>query len=91
MQRAQYWSVRLALQAFSGIHVGIDNLNVLRGMAKLVDHGITVLPLLLTNDGDLLALIHSMLTLRGEGTVQVSKVKGHAVQAVVDNGDVRRQ
>ena len=31
VQRAEYWGVILALQAYSGIHIGIDNLNVLRG------------------------------------------------------------
>ena len=30
-----------------------------------------------------------MLCLRGFDTVQVSKVKGHATRAMVDNGDVR--
>ena len=30
-----------------------------------------------------------MLCLRGMDTVKVSKVKGHATQAMVDNGDVR--
>ena len=30
-----------------------------------------------------------MLSLRGFDTVQVSKVKGHATHAMVDNGDVR--
>ena len=29
VQRAEYWGVILALQAYSGIHIGIDNLNVL--------------------------------------------------------------
>ena len=33
VQRAEYWGVILALQAYSGIHSGIDNLNVLRGVA----------------------------------------------------------
>ena len=35
VQRAEYWGVILALQAYSGIHIGIDNLNVLRGVAAL--------------------------------------------------------
>ena len=43
------WRVILALQAFSGIHVGVYNLNVLRGVAKLVD----------------IATIHSMLGFTG--------------------------
>ena len=40
-------------------------------------------------DGDLLATIHSMLSLRGFNTVKVSKVKGHATRAMVASGDVR--
>ena len=38
VQRAEYWGVILALQAISGIHIGIDNLNVLRGVAALFSH-----------------------------------------------------
>ena len=68
---------------------GIDNLNVLRGVAALLSQGETRTPLPLVKDGDLLATIHSMLCLRGMDTVKVSHVKGHATQAMVDNGDVR--
>ena len=82
-------SEQRALQAYSGIHIGIDHLDVLRGVAKLIDQGITGTPLLLVKGGDLLGAIHSMLCLRGIDTVKVSKVKGHATQAMVDNGDVR--
>ena len=89
VQRAEYWGVILALQAYSGIHIGIDNLNVLRGVAALLSQGVTRTPLPLVKDGDLLATIHSMLCLRGFDTVQVSKVKGHATRTMVDNGDVR--
>ena len=39
VQRAEYRSVFTALQAHSGIHVGIDNLIVLRGVAELIDQG----------------------------------------------------
>ena len=89
VQRAEYWGVILALQAYSGIHIGIDNLIVLRGVAALLSQGVTRTPLTLVNDGDLLATIKSMLCLRGFDTVKVSKVKGHATRAMVDNGDVR--
>ena len=89
VQRAGYWGVILALQAHSGIHIGIDNLNVLRGVAALLSHKAPRSPLTLVKDGDLLATIHSMLSLLGFDTVQVSKVKGHATRAMVDNGDVR--
>ena len=63
VQRAEYWGVILALQAYSGIHICIDNLYVLRGVGT---------PLPLVKDGDLLATIHSMLCLRGMDTVKVS-------------------
>ena len=81
--------VILALQVHSGIQIGIDNLNVLRGVAALVSQKVPRSPLLLVKDGDLLATIHSMLCLRGFSTVQVSKVEGHATRAMVDSGDVR--
>ena len=65
VQRAEYWCVILALQAYSGIHIGIDNLYVLRGVAALHSQGVTRTPLHLVKDGDLLATIHSMLCFRG--------------------------
>ena len=89
VQRAEYWGVILALQAYSGIHIGIDNMNVLRGVAALLSHGVPRSPLPLMKDGDLLTTIHSMLNLRGFATVKVSKVEGHATRAMVASGDVR--
>ena len=89
VQRAEYWGVIIALQAYSGIHIGIDNLNVLRGVAALLSRNVLRTPLPLVKDGDLLATINSMLCLRGFDTVMVSKVKGHATRAMVNNGDVR--
>ena len=67
--------VIFALQAYSGIQIGIDNLNVLQGVAKLINQGITGTPLPPFEDGDLLAAIHSMLCLWGVDTVKVSKVR----------------
>ena len=81
--------VILALQAYSGIYIGIDNLNVLQGVASSLSRNVPRSPLPLVKDGDLLATIHSMLSLRGFDTVQVSKVKGHATRAMVDSGHVR--
>ena len=71
VQRAEYWVVILALQAYSGIHIGIDNLNVLRGVAALLSQGVTRTPPSPppVKDGDLLATIQSMLCLRGTDTV----------------------
>ena len=53
VQRAEYWDVTLALQAFSGIHIGIDNLKVLGSVAKLIDRGIEGTSLPLVKEGDL--------------------------------------
>ena len=64
-------------------------MNVLRGVAALLSQEVTRTLLPLVKDGDLLATIQSMLCLRGIDTVKVSKVKGHATRAMVDNGDVR--
>ena len=64
-------------------------MNVLRGVASLLSHKVPRSPLPLMKDGDLLATIHSMLSLRGFDTMKVSKVKGHATRAMVDSGDVR--
>ena len=81
----------IAWQAFSGIHIGIDNLCVLRSVAKLIDRGIEGTSLPLVKDGDLLANIHSMFGLRGEGTVKVSEVKGPCRSGSGRWGDVRNE
>ena len=62
VQRAEYWGVILALQAYSGIHIGIDNLNVLRGVAALLSHQIPRSPLPLVKDGEF-ACHHSFYAL----------------------------
>ena len=67
--------------------LGIDNLNVLRS----VDRGIEGTSFSIVKDGDLLATVHSMLGARGEGTVKVSEVQGHADQAMVVGRDVRNE
>ena len=46
-------------------------------------------PFELLPDGDLLFLIHRMLRIRGLGSVRISKVKGHADEAMVRAGTVR--
>ena len=37
VQRAEFWGVILALQANDGIHLGIDNLGVVRHVGRLLD------------------------------------------------------
>ena len=41
------------------------------------------------DDGDLIILIRKLLSIRGEGSVRISKVKGHADESLVRNGQVR--
>ena len=65
VQRAEMWGVILALQSSGAVHLGVDNLSVVRHVGRLIDgrHGPT--PLELVKDGDLLLLIERMLQLRG--------------------------
>ena len=67
--------VILARQAFSEIHAGKDNLNVLRGVAEMIDKGIDGVPLPPIKDGDLLQWISIIIVQRREHAVAVSEVK----------------
>ena len=77
------------MQASCGAHLGVDNLNVVRHVGRLLDGGPGARPFDIVKDGDLLCLIDRMLQLRGLGTVKVSKVKGHADDGMVLDGCVR--
>ena len=46
-------------------------------------------PLELEDDGDLIILFRKLFSVRGEGTVCISEVKGHADESLVRNGQVR--
>ena len=89
VQRAELWGVILALQASCGVHLGVDNLNVVRHVSRLLDGNLGAQPFEVVQDGDLLCLIHRMLQLRGLDTVKVTKVKGHADECMVLEGRVR--
>ena len=89
VQRAELWGVILALQASCGVHLGVDNLNVVRHVGRLLDGGLGARPFEIVKDGDLLCLIDRMLQLRGLDTVKISKVKGHADDGMVLDGRVR--
>ena len=92
VRRAAYWGVILASQAYSGIHICIDSLNVLRGVAKIIDSGITGTPLPLVKGGRSFSSRPFHVKASSEnGRVKVSKVKGHATQATVGNGDARHE
>ena len=89
VQRAEFWGAIVALQAYWPCHLGIDNLNVVRSIGRLLDADCLSKPLPLVKDGDLVALVHHMIRTRGRETVQVTKVKGHAKDDDVQHGRVR--
>ena len=63
VQRAEFWQVLLALQAADGIHLGVDNLGVVRHVGRLLDGSVGSRPPELVKDGDLILLIGRMLWL----------------------------
>ena len=79
----------IALQAYWPCHLGIDNLNVVRSIGRLLDTDSLAMPLPLVKDGDLVALVQYMIRARGRSTVRVTKVKGHAKDHDVQHGHVR--
>ena len=90
VQRAEMWGVVLALQSSRAVHLGVDNLGVVRHVDRLLRGCRGPKHVELVNDGDLLLLIEHMLNRRGLDTVRISKVKGHADDAMVLHGHVRR-
>ena len=89
VQRAEMWGVILALQSSRALHLGVDNLSVVRHVGRLLDgrHGPT--PLELGNDGDLLLLIGENASSEGLNTARITKGKGHADEGMVLAGRVR--
>ena len=89
VQRAEFLGAILALQAFWPGHLGIDNLNVVRSIGRLLDRGSLSKSLPLVKDGDLISIVQRMIRVRGPEPVQVTKVEGHATDAHVELGRVR--
>ena len=79
----------MALQSSGAVHLGVDNLGVVRHVGRLLDGRPGSIPFELRKDGDLLLLNDRMLRLRGPDTVRISKVKGHADEGMVRSGQVR--
>ena len=69
------WGVILALQSTGAVHLGVDNLSVVRHVGRLLDGRPGSVLFELLKDGDLLLLIDRMLHLRGLDTVRISKVE----------------
>ena len=89
VQRAEFWRGVLALQASTAVHLGVDNLNVVRHVGRLLDGCRSSCPAELLNDGDLIMLIGRVLEQSERDTVRVTKVKGHADAEMVRVGQVR--
>ena len=89
VQRAELWGVILALQSSDAVHIGVDNLGVVRHVGRLLNGHHGSAPFELAIDGDLLVLIDRMLHLRGHDTVHSTMVKGHADEGMVLDGRVR--
>ena len=68
------WGVILALKTSRAVHLGVDNLGVVRHVGRLLGGCRDSKPFELLKDGDLLLLIDRMLQRRGLDTVRVSKV-----------------
>ena len=90
VQRAEMWCVILALQSSGAVQFGVDNLGVVRHVGRLLSGRRGSIPFELVKDGDLVLLSNRMLRLRGPDTVRISKVKGHADEAMVLLGLVRQ-
>ena len=82
------WGVILALQSSGAVHLGVDNLGVVRHVGRLLDGCRGTVPFELVKDGYLLLLIERMLHLRGLDTVRITKVQGHADESMVLHGRV---
>ena len=89
VQRAEMWGVILALQSSGAVHLGVDNLSVVRHVGRLLDGQYGPTPFELVKDGDLLLLIERMLQIMGLDTVRITKVKGHADESMVLDARVR--
>ena len=89
LQRAELWGVIFALQCSSAVHLGVDNLSVVRHVSRILEGRISGRPFELTFDGDLLIIIERMILLRGVQNVKITKVKGHADDDMVAVGRVR--
>ena len=81
----------MALQSSGAVHLGVDNLGVVRHVGRLLNGHRASVPLEIVNDGDLLLLIEKMLYLRSVDTDRISQVKGHADEDMVLDGREREQ
>ena len=89
VQRAELWGVLVALQGRIRMNIGVDNLNVVNHVSRIISGRRAGRPFALVNDGDLLLRVQQMVRWRGVGNAAVTKVKGHADEGLVARGRVR--
>ena len=52
VQRAEFWGALLAMQAYWPCHLGIDNLNLVRSIGRLLDFDCLAKPVPLVKEHD---------------------------------------
>ena len=89
VRRAELWGVVLALQGAARVHLGVDNLNVVIHVARIISGRKEGRPFEQCVDGDLLSLIENMIANRWPNSTLLGKVKGHADMNLVQDRRVR--
>ena len=89
VQRSELWCVILALQSSSAVHLGVDNLNVVRHVSGILAGRSVRRPFELCVVEDLLTLIEVIIRQRCTDTVRISNVKSHPDDEMVRTGRVR--
>ena len=89
VQRAEFWGAIVSLPAYWPCHLGIDNLNVARGTACLLDSECLSKPFPLVQNGNLISLARCLIRTRDRDTVRVTRVKEHAEDVDVQQGRAR--
>ena len=79
----------MALQALLPVHLGVDHMNVVRPFSRSLSGVSRERSLELCTYGDLLILIADLVRKRGQDSVQITQVKGHADDCIVRDGKVR--
>ena len=87
--RAELWGVILDLQCSSAVLLGVDNLNVVRHVSRIIDGHVGCKHFELTIDGDLLTVIERAILQSSVQSLRISEVKGHAYDDMVAVGRVR--
>ena len=88
-KRRSFGGIILALQALDAVHLGVDNLNVVRQVGRLLDCVKCSRPAEWMNDGDLMTLERKMIERRCGDAVHITNVMGSADEDMVQVGMVR--